>query len=133
MEVALGPPQPATGLTGSLAMTHPVADVRSAAVLAVMQRGDQESARRLLEAADGADADLTKIVDHHIAGYTGPDLSEFIYSRARRRRGYVSPGEVRHLLRDPERIDRARLRDLLPLIKDPETKELVRKLLSNWR
>jgi len=27
--------------------------------------------------------------------------------------------------------DRARLRDLQPLIKDPETKEMVRQILSN--
>jgi AcrR family transcriptional regulator len=130
MDVALGPPQPAPALTGSLAITHPVADVRSAAVLAVMQRGDQESARRLLEAADGADADLTKLVEHHIAAYGGPDLSEFIISRAKRR-GSIGPGEVRQLMRDPDRIDRARLRDVQPLIKDPETKEMVRQLLSN--
>jgi hypothetical protein len=131
MDVALGPPKPLSGLTGSLALTHPVHDVRSAAILAVMQRGDQESARRLFEAADaaGVDSDLAKMVDHHTAGFRGPDLSELIYQRAQRRR-YVSPGEVNHLLRDLDRLDRARLRDLLPFIRDAETRKLVETVLE---
>jgi hypothetical protein len=131
MDIALGKPQPVTGLTGSLAVSHPIADVRSAAVLSIMQRGDQESARRLFEAADaaGMDSDLSKIVDSHLSAFNGPDLSELIYQRAARRQ-YVSPGEVHHLLRDLDRVDRARLRELLPLIRDPETKTLIEKILN---
>jgi hypothetical protein len=131
MDVALGPKQPVTGLSEANAKAHPVADLRSGAVLAVMTRGDQEAARRLMEAADapGADPDLSRIVDTQIAHFRGPDISEFIYDRARRR-GFLSAGEVRHLVRDPERVDRARLRDALPLIRDPETKALAEKLAS---
>jgi hypothetical protein len=96
-----------------------------------MQRGDQEAARRLIEAADaaGVDSDLAKMVDHHVSGFNGPDLSELIYQRARKRQ-YVSAGEIAHLLRDLERVDRARLRDLVPFIRDAETKVLVQKVLD---
>jgi hypothetical protein len=131
MGIALGPPKPVGGLTGGLALTHPIADLRSAAALAVMQRGDQEYARRLLEAGEaaGIDSDLSKMVDRHLGGYRGPDLSEIIYQRAQRRR-YVSPGEVQHLVRDLDRVDRARLRDLLPFIRDAETKDMVQKVVD---
>lgn len=131
VDIALGPPIPVTGLKGGFAVSHPVADVRSAAILGVMQRGDQESARRLIEAADraGVDSDLAKMVDQHLGAFMGPDLSEFIYDRAHRR-GYVSPGEVSHLLRDLDHVDRARLREILPLIRDEETKRLVRANLA---
>jgi hypothetical protein len=131
MDVALGPPKPLSGLTGSLAASHAVHDVRSAAILAVMQRGDQESARRLFEAADaaGIDSDLAKMVDQHIGGFRGPDVSELIYQRAQRRQ-YVSAGEVTHLVRDLDRLDRARLRDLLPFIRDAEAKKLVEKVVE---
>jgi hypothetical protein len=131
METALGPAAPVEALRGYLAASHPVPDVRSGAVLAIMHRGDQEAARRLMEAADasGADPNLTKIVDHHIAVFTGPDLSEFIYDRARRRQ-FVSAGEVNHLLRDLERVDKARLRELIPLVTDPGAKAFLQKIVS---
>jgi hypothetical protein len=130
-EIALGPPQPVKGLTGNDAASHAIADVRSAAVLGVMLRGDQETARRLMDAADraGIDSDLAKMVDQHLGGYTGPDLSEVIYDRAQRRR-YVSPGEISHLIRDLDRVDRARLRELLPFIQDEETKRLVGRVVA---
>jgi hypothetical protein len=97
-----------------------------------MQRGDQDRARRLIEAADaeGADPDLTRMVDAHLGAYRGPDLTEVILDRARRR-GFISAGEVHHLVRDLDRLDRSRLRDVLPLIRDEQARELVRRLVAS--
>jgi hypothetical protein len=131
MDVALGPPQPLEGLPPDLAASHPLADVRSGAVLALMLRGDQEEVRRLIEAADaaGEDSDISRIVDAHLGGYKGPDLTELIYDRVRRR-GFVSAGEVHHLIRDLDTVDRRRLRGLIPLVRDPAARDLLDKVAS---
>jgi hypothetical protein len=131
MDVALGPPAPAHDLDAALLKSHPAQDVRSAAILAVMQRGDQESARRLLEAADqaGAKSPLAAMVDVHVASFQGPDLSEFLYDRIRRR-GFASHGEVSYLVRDLERADRARLRDILPLVQDESARATLQRVLA---
>jgi HEAT repeat protein len=131
MDLALGPPAPTGALTGHLAAGHPVADLRSGAVLALMTLGDQEAARRLIEAADapGADPDFVRIVDLHLGVFRGPDLTELLFDRARRR-GFVSAGEVTQLLRDLEAIDRSRLRDLVPLVRDAQAKALLEQVVS---
>jgi hypothetical protein len=131
MDVALGPPQPAPWMSASQRATHPVADVRAAAILGVMQRGDQDAVRRLLEAGEhaGADPAFRELVDRHVGAYAGPDISLIIYDRARRR-GVLTTGEVHQLIRDPRSVDRQRLRDVLPLIQDAKARETAERVAS---
>src|SRR5262249_28086207 len=66
MKIALGPPQP-VGALGERDADYPVRDIRAAAVVAVMKRGDQDCVRRLIDVADeiGADPAFTRMVDSY--------------------------------------------------------------------
>jgi hypothetical protein len=126
VDVALGPARPVKDL-GNVDPGHPVKDLRSAAVMGAMQRGDPDAARKLMDAADApsADATLRRLVDDHLATYVGPDLSEFLYSRIERRRR-ATTGELLHIQRNFRPEDEARLR----AFKDFEMNEDARRILS---
>ncbi len=129
MRIATGSARPVK-LSGQLAADHPIADMRSAAIMGVMFRGDVDSARRLLDLADqpGVDADFVKLVDQHLAAFQGPDLTEVIYARTARR-GMVSSSEILLIARDRTALDRARLATLRPLARDQETRDLLDRVL----
>jgi hypothetical protein len=130
VETALGPARPVKDL-GAQASSHRVHDLRSGAVLGVMQRGDLEATRRLLEAAEapGADPDFARMVDDHLGGYGGPDLTELIYARAGRR-GVVSLHELLQIQKHLTDADRERVRSLGPYVKDAEARTLWEGLVA---
>ncbi len=130
LTTALGPAQP-VGALGNLDASHPVKDLRSAAVLGVFQRADQDAIRRLMDAADGAGTDsaLVRMVDAHLGSYSGPDLSEFLYARIGRR-GQAGVNELLVLQRNATESDRDRLRTLLPYAKDPAAKALLESMIA---
>lgn len=130
LSTALGPAHP-VGALGNLDVSHSVKDLRSAAVLGVFQRADQDAIRRLMDAADGAGADpaLVTMVDAHLGSYSGPDLSEFLYARIGRR-GQAGVNELLVLQRHATENDRDRLRTLLPYAKDPEAKALLESMIA---
>jgi hypothetical protein len=111
---------------------HPVADLRAAAVLAVMRVGDIDALRRLLDHADGgrADPDFVRIVDAHIAHFEGSDVSRLVLDRIARRRR-VSRGEALYLARTTGPADSARLRDLLPLAENQEARTALETAILN--
>jgi hypothetical protein len=127
---ALGPEHPVSGL-GNLEASHPVRDLRSAAVLGVVQRGDQDALRRLLDAADtpGADPRLAQMVDGHLGSYSGPDLSQFLYARAARRR-QVTLGEALMFQRHWNEADRETLAGLRDFAVDDDVKRILDAVLA---
>ncbi|MAG54721.1 MAG: hypothetical protein CMJ83_00365 [Planctomycetes bacterium] len=130
-EIALGPAHPLRDL-GDRNRDHPVRDLRSAAVMAVMQAGDQTLVRKLLAAADEpqAQAALTSMVDLHIGTYVGSDLSRVVFDRIGRRQT-VSLGEVRYLNRACTRRDLDQLRGILRHAKSDEIKRMVEAAIMN--
>ena len=133
MEVALGPPIPLRDL-GERALSHPESDLRSAAVMAAMRLGDLDAVRQLLTAADapGADPALGRMVDHHLSGYHGPEISLLIFDRIARR-GRVSAGEARYLLRTATAADVTRLQRLHDTCRDAEVRQLLDAALTAAR
>jgi hypothetical protein len=123
--LALGPPKPLTDL-GERSLLHPVADLRSGAVMAVMASGDSQLTRRLLDAADSPDANpaLLLMVDTHICGYAGSDISQVIFDRADRRKT-VSRGELLYLNRTCTRDDVEALRRLVDITPQGELRQLL--------
>jgi hypothetical protein len=133
MEVALGPPVPLRGL-GERGLSHPEADLRSGAIMATMRLGDLAAVRQLLGAAEdsGADPALVRMVDHHLAGYQGPEISRLVFDRIGRR-GRVSAGEARYLLRTATASDVTRLQRLHDTCGDPEVRRLLDAALTAAR
>lgn len=131
MKIALGPAAP-VGDLGERNEDHPERDLRSAAVLAVMKRGDQDRVRQLLDVADapGADRALARIVDLQIGGYLGADLSQVLFARIDRRRK-VSLGEARYLNNVCTRSDLVRLKGLIALGETQEVRDLLHAAALN--
>ncbi|HYC78679.1 MAG TPA: hypothetical protein VEI02_13720 [Planctomycetota bacterium] len=129
LDAALGPERPMRDAEGRVDRADPK-DLRSAAVLGVVLRGDQDAVRTLLDRAEnrGDDPAFDRMVDEHLAGYRGPDLSEFVYARAARRRR-LSYGELVQLGRAGAELDFARLRTLEPYLEDERTRALYRSYL----
>lgn len=131
MELALGPPVVVRDL-GERRMDHEIADLRSAAILAVMKQGDQDRVRRLLDVADqmGADEAFVRMVDTHLGGYQGADLSRVVFERIGRR-GKASIGEARYLNAASTRSDVEHLKSIAHLGEDDATRELLQAAALN--
>jgi hypothetical protein len=131
MHIALGPAQP-VGDLGERNSDHPDRDLRSAAVIAVMKRGDQDLTRRLLQAADvpGVDPAFTRMVDQHLCGYQGADLSRLILDRIDRR-GRVSFGEAAYLNNVCTRSDVDRLKGILNLADTQAIRDIIHGAMLN--
>ncbi len=133
MEIALGPPLP-FGDLGVRKIDHDHADLRSGAVLAVMRQGDVESLRRLFDRADvdGGDAAFASMIDRHLVGFQGSDISRLVLDRIQRRRR-VSQGEALYLCNTARDSDAATLDSLAASTPDPEVSRLLRLAAQNAR
>ena len=131
-DIALGPAQPLGHLGADRDRDHPVRDLRSAAVMAVMQSGDQTLARKLLTAADapGADSGFASMVDLHIGTYHGADISRLVLDRVDRRRK-VSLGEARYFNRVCTAGDIDRLNKMLSWAESAEARQMIQAAAMN--
>ncbi|MEE2712913.1 MAG: hypothetical protein VX913_09090 [Planctomycetota bacterium] len=130
-ELAMGPEHRLRDL-GDRNDDHPVRDLRSAAVMAVMQSGDQTLSRKLLSAADAANADagFASMVDLHIGAYQGADISRIVLTRIGRR-SKVTLGEARYLNRVCTRDDTDRLRQIEDLAVTAEARQMIQAAILN--
>lgn len=131
-DIALGAPQPLADLGHVRNKDHPVRDLRSAAVMAVMQSGDQNLARKLISAADsaGADEGFASMVDLHIGSYYGADISRLVLDRVDRRRK-VTLGEARYLNRVCTQSDLDRLHQMVGWAESPEARHMIQAAIMN--
>ena len=131
-DIALGAPQPMVDLGNVRNKDHPIRDLRSAAVMAVMQAGDQNLARKLITAADtpGADRGFTSMVDLHIGTYHGADISRIVLGRVGQRRK-VSLGEARYLNRVCTQDDVQRLTEIAGWAESSEARQLIEAAIVN--
>ena len=132
-EIANGPSRPLSEI-GDRDRDHPARDLRSAAVMAVMQSGDLTLTRKLLTAADAGDRDaaFVAMVDLHIGSFTGGNMTQILFERSGRRRK-VTLGEARYFNRVCTSDDIARLRQLEALAVDAQTRQLMQAAILNAR
>lgn len=130
-ELAMGPARPLSDL-GDRNKDHPVRDLRSAAVMAVMHAGDQTLTRKLIDAADapGADKGLASMVDLHVGTYQGADISRILLDRVDRR-SKLTLGEARYLNRVCTRDDIERLRSIENHATTPEARQMIQAAILN--
>ncbi|MSR75780.1 MAG: hypothetical protein EXS14_09970 [Planctomycetes bacterium] len=130
LEIALGPAIPLRNM-GDRSLDHEHADLRSAAVLAIMRRGDMNVLQDMLARADepGADSGFRAIVDAHVHAFQGSDITQLLIVRAGRRRR-VSYGEAAWFNNHAVVTDVHRLREIEPHAADARTRELLQAAIS---
>ncbi len=131
LELALGPAVPLRDM-GERKVDHEIADLRSAAVLALMRRGDLNVFQDLLARADenGADPAFRSIVDAHVHAFQGGDITQLLLARAQRRRR-VSYGEAVWFNAHAVAADVVRLRELETHAADARTRELLHAAIGH--
>ncbi|NRA96763.1 MAG: hypothetical protein HRU14_11205 [Planctomycetes bacterium] len=130
-ELATGPARLLSDL-GDRNDDHPERDLRSAAVMAVMQSGDQTLTRKLMDAADAPNADgrFASMVDLHVGVYQGADISRIVLERIDRR-GKLTLGEARYLNRVCTRDDMTRLRKIEEFAATAEARQMIQDAILN--
>jgi len=125
LEIALGEPRPLEGL-GVDEKRYGAADLRAAAVMALMRLGERESVVKLLSEAEvrAHDEVFARIVDENLVGYTGPSLVDVLKERIARR-GRVTYGEAVYLSNACGPEDLEWIRSLESLAEEPRTRTMI--------